>query len=163
MRWLAAASVSQNGEWALFTDYDVMNRRFTDERFKAAVLGCKSFVLLESSRVPCCVAADKEGFEQICDILFQYRVKPSDLHGGRPHVSDMTIIAGSSAGDHKVECYQQEWGGKCYRDDPGDGWKHAPMIHFASDSFRIVGRSGPKHEMIRAAMAALPPVSAYGD
>jgi hypothetical protein len=140
---------------AVLSDYDVINRSFTPKDAEK-LIGSQDLVMLEPTRVPCAVLATPKGFEIVCDIIENYQVSPTDLERGKPHVSDMTILRKSHAMTTNT-CVEHLNSGRPIRDDPGDGWKTAPLIHFASFSFVKQGLHGkhPKDWLIKNAIANL--------
>lgn len=148
MRWLAMANLE--GKLPLImSDYDVINRSFLVE--KAAFLWSAQPCLTidEPTRVPCCVMGRPEDFEGLCDIICEYHPKP-----GERHVSDMTIIRQTNLPAGNV-CVEHLDSGRPIVDDPGDGWKTAPLIHFSSFSFSKLGWTGDKADMIQRVLATL--------
>jgi hypothetical protein len=103
------------------------------------------------------VLGSPEGFDAVSQAIEQYQVSDSDIHNGKPHVSDMEIIRKTNLPVSDV-CVEHQCSGKAIRDNPGDGWKTAPMIHFSTGSFMKQGLFGkhPKHWLIRNALANLP-------
>jgi hypothetical protein len=140
---------------AVLSDYDVINRSFTPTDAEK-LIGSQDLVILEPTRVPCAVLATPKGFEIVCDIIENYQVSPTDLERGKPHVSDMTILRKSHAMTSKT-CVEHLCSGSDKRDDPGDGWKDASLIHFSSFSFikqKVYG-GHPKHVLVKNALEML--------
>jgi len=146
IRHLAMANQADEGPM-LMLDYDVLlnpaGPKFT---LPPQVDGP---AILEPTRVPCMVLADVDGFMDICDILVSYQQKY-----GENHVSDMTILRKSSV---RVApgCVEHLDSGRPIVDDPGDGWKTAPAIHFSSFSFSKLGWRGDKADLIQRVLASL--------
>ena len=142
MRHLAMA---MQGEISLLVDYDVLINP------KGRPVGLPHDVrvsILEPTRVPCSVLASPDGFGDICDIIHSYDPK------GEKHVSDMTILRKSNLPYDSV-CVEHLDSGRPIVDDPGDGWKTAPMIHFSSFSFGKLGWTGDKADLIKRVLATL--------
>lgn len=140
MRHLAMA----NNEGGLLTDYDVILRGKLD--FEAPFPG--EPVICEPTLVPCMVLADQDGFGDICDIIHSY--DPT----GQKHVSDMTILRQSDIHVHRG-CVEHLNSGSNVIDEPGDGWKTAPAIHFSTFSFSKLGWRGDKSDLIRKVLNSL--------
>lgn len=150
LRHLAVANVAEPGEHVIITDYDVINRTFDSDRLLACskLQGCRRSVILEPTRVPCAVLGLLEGFEDICDVLCEY--DPN----GEPHVSDMTILRKRKIATLPM-CVEHLNSGSSVPDEPGDGWKSAPMIHFSNYSFSKLGWTGDKADLIQRVLATL--------
>lgn len=140
MRHLAMANIGGG----LLVDYDVILRGKLD--FEAPFPG--EPVICEPTLVPCMVLADQDGFGDICDIIHSYNP------AGQKHVSDMTILRKSSIHVHRG-CVEHLNSGSNVIDDPGDGWKTAPAIHFSTFSFSKLGWKGDKADLIRKVLATL--------
>lgn len=135
----------------LLTDYDVMPVKFTPEDAKSYK---RTMTILEPTRVPCALIGKKSGFQSVVDFISGYKVTLKDVHGGKPHTSDMEILRKSAFSAASV-CVEHLCSGSGKRDDLGDGWKTAKMIHFATGSFRKLGWTGTKRSMIERALKAL--------
>lgn len=140
MRHLAMANIGGG----LMVDYDVLLRGHLP--FSSPFPG--EPVICEPTLVPCMVLADDEGFGDICDILFAYQPR------GQKHVSDMTILRKSSIHVHPG-CVEHLTSGRPIIDDPGDGWKTAPAIHFSNYSFNKLGWKGDKADLIKRVLSTL--------
>lgn len=143
-RHLAMAEVTYELGTGLLTDYDVINYEFWPREM---VEMDASF--LEPTRVPCALWATQKGWEDICDVLCNYEPKPTDQHNGTAHVSDMTILRQTGFPAAKI-CIEAGCSGRSIPNDPGHGWKKAPLVHYCSAFF---GKNGwdhfKKHEKIR--------------
>jgi hypothetical protein len=105
-------------------------------------------VFLEPTRVPCAVMGSADAYEELCDWLCEY-----DASKDR-HVSDMTILRKTNYQAQNV-CVEHLCSGRPVENDPGDGWKTAPMIHFSTFSFSKLGWTGDKAQMIQRVLATL--------
>lgn len=153
LRWLAMTRMEDS--LAVLSDYDVINRSFAPGDAEA-LIGPHDIVMLEPTRVPCAVLATPKGFEIVCDMIENYQVSPTDLEHGSRHVSDMTILRKTNIPTTNT-CVEHLNSGSSKRDDPGDGWKTAPLIHYSSFSFmkqKIYG-THPKDWLIKNALKNL--------
>jgi hypothetical protein len=143
LRHLAMANVT--GERPqLLVDYDVLpNPKVITIAFPKQ----SGFVFLEPTRVPCAIMATAEGYEDFCDILCEYQ-------GTEPHISDM-IIARKTKLPAASICVEHLDSGRPIENDPGDGWKDAPLIHFSAYSFRKLGWKGDKADCIEKVLKSL--------
>lgn len=146
---MVIALMASCGNVRVLCDYDVINMGWTPDD---ALVGPDSEIayeeILEPTRVPCAIRANQSGFGNICDILFSYDPK------GEKHVSDMTILRKTQI-QATGYCVEHLNSGRPIVDDPGDGWKTAPMIHFSGFSFRKLGWTGDKADLIRRVLATL--------
>lgn len=141
------------------TDYDVMPRSFTPDDLQTATSRWP-LVILEPTRVPCAIRAGVKGFQQIIDFISSYTLDPlRDIYAGRPHTSDMEILRRSKF-KRTAHCVEHLCSGGPERDQPGDGWRVSPMIHFSTYSFHKLKKTdkGGKPDWIKEALAALPPL-----
>lgn len=106
-------------------------------------------VFLEPTRVPCAVMGTGEAFEAICDVLCEYDP------GTEGHVSDMTILRKTNW-QAESSCIEHGCSGRPIENDPGDGWKTAPIIHFSNYSFQKLGWKGDKADLIQRVLHTLP-------
>lgn len=151
MRHLAMAYVLDPGEApAVLVDYDVINRGFPTDHNVGTTPG--SVTLLEPTRVPCAILGDYFAFEELVDVIFNYVPSP-----GETHVSDMTIIRKTDL-PRTNHCVEHLDSGHQIVDDPGDGWKTAPLLHFSNFSFSKLGWRGDKADLIQRVLATLPPL-----
>lgn len=141
LRHLAMAEIGGG----LIVDYDVIPRR--EETPKIEEPWPPVPVILEPTRVPCAVMGNSDAFEQLCDTLCEHVVT-------EPHVSDMTIIRKTRLMALPT-CVEHLCSGRPVDNDPGDGWKTAPMIHFSNYSFKKLGWTGDKADLIQRALAAI--------
>lgn len=130
-RWAAMAVTG-----GLMVDYDVMNYGWTPAMATAA-LKPNQLVFLEH-RVPSGVLGDRDAFTRAARFICDYKPDGDDVCGGRPHVSDMTIM-------------QKAWGSDLIHYEPiirqyndGDGWEKALLIHYPNAK-----TCGPKPPKIR--------------
>lgn len=153
MRHLAMASTA-NCHSGYLTDYDVINRGYVleDGFYPVSDFSRGKPTILEPTRVPCAVLADPAGWEELCDIICEYTPKP-----GETHISDMTILRQSPV-DTSASCVEHLCSGRPIRDDLGDGWKTAPLVHFSNFSFSKLGWRGDKADLIQRVLATLPPL-----
>lgn len=143
LRHMAMAATGEQ----LLVDYDVLpNPKVESINLPEG----QRLLLLEPTRVPCAVLADQDGFSDICDLLYEF------VPVGQKHVSDMTIIRGSTlpVADPPI-CVEHLDSGKPIENDPGDGWKTAPLIHFANYSFSKLGWHGDKADLITRGLSSL--------
>lgn len=154
VRWLAMEMVDDS--LTVLSDYDVINRSFQPHE-AGALIENDNILMLEPTRVPCAVLGTPAGFSFICDEIERYIPRLSDQHRGKPHVSDMEILRKVEALPFENVCIEHLCSGSPIRDDPGDGWKKAPLIHFSSFSFIKQGLHGkhPKHWLIKNALTNL--------
>lgn len=151
MRHLAMAYVLDPGEApAVLADYDVINRGFLPDHKVGTTPGIVT--LLEPTRVPCAILGDYFAFEELVDVIFNYVPAP-----GENHVSDMTIIRKTDL-PRTNHCVEHLDSGHQIVDDPGDGWKTAPLVHFSNFSFSKLGWRGDKADLIQRVLATLPPL-----
>lgn len=112
--------------------------------------------LLEPTRVPCAVWGRRSGYADVVQRFIDYRLDPPiDIYQGKPHVSDMEILRKTSlpATGH---CVEYLCSGSSIRNDPGDGWKHAKMIHFSAASLGQRGKDATeKVKVIQEVLAEL--------
>lgn len=136
-------------------DYDVFPVRFTPADYRTARED-RQLVIFEPTRVPCAIAGSGVGFQRVVDAILHYKVSATDQYAGRAHTSDMEILRKTTfpCTNH---CVEHLCSGSDKRDDLGEGWKQAPMIHFSTYSFHKIGRAGKgqKHEWIAEALAGL--------
>lgn len=149
LRHLAMAQ----GEGGLLVDYDVINRFFAPD-MADGILNGRPLVILEPTRVPCAVLGTQQGFEDLCDLIYDYELKPTDKAGNDAHISDMEIFRQTKL-PCMAHCVEHLCSGEPKRDHLGDSWKRAPLIHFSGFSFRKLGWSGPKELLIRRALDAM--------
>lgn len=143
MRHLAMANVGGG----LLVDTDVL----TNPKARDVVIPEHPFFTiecLEPTRVPCAMRGNAQGFEDLCDTLCEYNAN------GDKHVSDMTIIRKTKINCSSM-CVEHLNSGEHIENDPGDGWKKAPLIHFSTFSFSKLGWRGNKAEMIQKVLATL--------
>lgn len=140
----------ENQGGGLLTDYDVllMGKLDFTEPFHGEPVIC------EPTLVPCMVLADEEGFGDICDIIYNFDLIHVKLSSAPPHVSDMTILRKSEIHVH-CGCVEHLCSGRPVINDPGDGWKTAPAIHFSSYSFQKLCWKGDKADLIRTVLKTL--------
>lgn len=152
LRHLAMAN--QEGNYPLLlVDYDVINRFFTPAMALDIPNG-RRLVILEPTRVPCAVLGTQQGFEDLCDLIYEYVPKSADKAGSDAHISDMEIFRQTRL-PYTAHCVEHLCSGEPIRDHLGDGWKHAPMIHFSGFSFRKLKWSGPKELLIQRVLNGL--------
>lgn len=152
------AMVERKG--GFLVDYDVMPRRFTPADARAASED-RGMTFFEPTRVPCALKGGVAGFQGIVDFISSYKPRSEDIYNGKPHTSDMEILR-QGRWKATAHCVEHLCSGAATRDQLGDGWRLAPMIHFSSYSFHKLGWSGKgqKHEWIRRVLAELPPLPA---
>lgn len=144
MRHMAMANVGGG----YLSDYDCLLMKKETLATKEDVPLPSHPVIFEPTRVPCLVCGDQDAFGDICDIIFNY-----DPNGER-HVSDMTILRKTKI-QTSFGCVEHLNSGAAIVDDPGDGWKDAPVVHFSGFSFKKLGWTGDKADLIRRVLATL--------
>lgn len=142
MRHLAMAK-----RGGLLLDYDVFNFGLSPEELTEKVGFGDVPVFLEPTLVPCAVAGNAKAFDYLCDMIDTYIVKTSDHVNGRPHVSDMTIFRQFEFPRVPL-CAEHGCTGSAKRDDFGDGWKQAKLVHFSTFAFRRLKRKDKKAQWI---------------
>lgn len=142
LRHLAMANVGGG----LLCDYDVICRESAEPDDLSHLPAHP--IILEPTRVPCAVLGNQQAFEDLCDILCEHQVN------GQKHVSDMTIIRSTNLQAESI-CVEHLCSGRPIENDPGDGWKKAPLIHFSNYSFSKLGWRGDKSELIERVLATL--------
>jgi hypothetical protein len=105
------------------------------------------FIFMEPTRVPCAIMATAEGYEDFCDILCEYQ-------GTEPHISDMIIARKTKLPVANI-CVEHLDSGRPIENDPGDGWKDAPLVHFSNYSFQKLGWKGDKADCIERVLKSL--------
>jgi hypothetical protein len=146
IRWLAMALLEDS--LAVMSDYDCFNRSFSPDAADA-IISNRNLLLLEPTRVPCAVLGSPIGFEMFAREITNCRAN------GQAHVSDMTIARKSRVPTAKI-CV--EWGcsGTDIPNDLGEGWRNAPLVHFATESFNRRGiRGGSKVDKIKEQLKLL--------
>lgn len=112
--------------------------------------------LLEPTRVPCAVWGRSSGYADVVQRFIDYRLDPPiDIYQGKPHVSDMEILRKTSL-PVTGHCVEYLCSGSSIRNDPGDGWKKASMIHFSAASLGQRGKDATeKVKVIQEVLAEL--------
>lgn len=145
MRHMAMANIGGG----ILVDYDVINREAPPPKPIPGFPGLPSKIAcLEPTKVPCVLIGDGDAFGDVCDAIYSYDPK------GEKHVSDMTILRQSNM-HTSGDCVEHLCSGQPIVDHLGDGWKTAPMIHFSGFSFKKLGWTGDKADMIRRVLATL--------
>jgi len=144
MRHMAMANVPGA---TLLVDYDVIpNPRGKPYKFPLP----SGIICLEPTRVPCAMFGTQSGFEDICDFLADY-----DASHQR-HVSDMTILRKTALPIATPPlCVEHLCSGRNIENDPGQGWRDAPFIHFSTFSFSKLGWQGSKADLIERVLRSL--------
>lgn len=64
----------------------------------------------------------RSDYEYIVHAILNYRVKPTDLAFGQPHVSDLTVLQNDHhfTRNNDIACWSQE------------GWEQRPLVHFGN-------------------------------
>lgn len=145
LRHLAVANVAPKGDQVLLTDYDVL----WNPRYDGTVNWDFGFgkypEVLEATGVPCALMGDNETFENLCDLFYDYEP------GIRNHVSDMTIVREQCWLWYAV-CVEYLLSGSKVANEIGEGWRNAALIHFSGGSFKKLGWSGNKADMVLRAL-----------
>ena len=110
------------------TDYDVL-----PVNCPPPICSGEATRILEPTRVPCAVVATRDGYGELARLFTEYQPTDADVYNGAPHVSDMTIIRQSQIPVIPL-CVEYLCSGSTQRDDPGEGWRTAAMIHFSTGS-----------------------------
>lgn len=131
----------------LLVDYDVFNFGLALEELAEKVSFGDVPVFLEPTLVPCAVAGNAKAFDYFCDLIDTYVVKTSDHVNGKPHVSDMTIFRQFDFPRVSL-CAEHGCSGLQKKDDFGDGWKRAKLVHFSTFAFRRLKRKDKKEQWI---------------
>lgn len=129
LRWLAFAQVG-----GLIADYDVFPRvPYPPEAFE------DKDVFVNGTQTCACgfISGTKEDLEKIVDTIIEYKPDQLDVCGGRPHVSDMTIIIRK-----REELFKKLTTISSIFGLPG--WETYPLVHFANQ-----GMDAMKAHLIR--------------
>jgi len=132
MRWLAVASAAKPAETAVMCDYDVMSYGFTTRRAQMGILR-----LHEPSGVPCLVSAQGSVFEKVCKVFAGYIPDDKDVHDGRPHVSDMTILH-RLLSENEAQTRLMRVLRECL-EFGSPGWEFAAAVHYSNASMGSKG------------------------
>ncbi len=142
LRHLAMAEVGGG----LMTDYDVINYNFFPADLRR-VTAHRKVLILEPTRVPCAMWASQEGWEDVVDLLCAYKPDHLDHHNQQAHVSDMTILRRTETPFVGL-CVEAGCSGDSVRDQHGEGWRTAKLVHFSGFYFGKNKLTGSKESLI---------------
>lgn len=136
IRWLAVGEAAKDEDTAVMMDYDCCLYGW------APRLNNGRKLMLHQRAVPCLVTGTPSRFIMQCRKFMLYRVKPNDLQGDKPHISDMMIINSYLEDDFSTF---DHW--PCVKSYGDPDWEKAPVVHY-SNAAMTPGHQ-PRHEHIR--------------
>ena len=134
LRWVALWMAGGG----LMTDYDTVNLGYTPAEHAERIAG-RELVEFCAYRTPAMLYVSREKCEELVQLFANYQLDELDVHNGKPHVSDMTILKRSDFGYTLTP-----WQATCQElDARRPGCKVAHVSHHA---MRVLGISGPRWE-----------------
>lgn len=129
VRWLAFQMAAKEvGGPVLAVDWDVGCVDYSDAMLHADFSSLRC-TLLDADAVPCAVIGTAHGFDRLLDALVDPRyTRPVEV-GGRPHVSDMTVVQ-KARGQFLAAV-------RCNRHDVDN---RLPLVHVPTDSIPEAAR-----------------------
>ena len=129
----------------LLVDYDVVNIGLRPEDLAPAE-ETTPILILAGKRVPCAVQLTASGAADWCEMLLAYKVRPDDLHQGRPHISDQEILRRT----HDPRIFTWE-----ICQEPREMDLHTKLLHVSHEAMDTMGLVGMRRHDVMRVLAGL--------
>jgi hypothetical protein len=131
------------------SDYDVINYTLTPDGLAGLAPGRLGFACCrpDPARItPCLVHGGADDYGWAIQLFLNYRPDADDLHSGRPHTSDQTILRRSGPSLLSENRIRFLPCGSTFRLEES-AWKNSAVVHYTNARMNTAGKT-PRHRHI---------------